>query len=86
MVHRPRYKDWSWPKGKLDPRETYPAAAAREVAEEIGDAVVLGVPLPSLQYTTSDGKRGLVRTRNRVVRQDGETSLDIEPFSLYRFK
>ena len=33
-VHRPRYDDWSWPKGKLDPGETLPACAVREVAEE----------------------------------------------------
>lgn len=57
VVHRPRYKDWSWPKGKLEARETFPAAAVREVAEEIGEAVVLGVPLPSLQYTTAEGRR-----------------------------
>lgn len=56
VVHRPRYKDWSWPKGKLDPGELLPTAAVREVAEEIGEQVVLGVPLPSLRYTTSDGR------------------------------
>jgi 8-oxo-dGTP diphosphatase len=56
VVHRPWYKDWSWPKGKLDPGELLPTAAAREVAEEIGEHVVLGAPLPSLRYTTSDGR------------------------------
>lgn len=56
VVHRPRYKDWSWPKGKVDPGELLPTAAVREVAEEIGTEVVLGVPLPSLRYTTSDGR------------------------------
>lgn len=55
LIHRPRYDDWSWPKGKLDPGETLPTAAAREVAEETGHAVVLGVPLPGLQYLTPDG-------------------------------
>ena len=34
LVHRPRYDDWSVPKGKLDKGETFPAAAVREVAEE----------------------------------------------------
>ena len=35
LVHRPRYDDWSVPKGKLDKGETFPAAAVREVAEEV---------------------------------------------------
>jgi 8-oxo-(d)GTP phosphatase len=56
LVHRPRYDDWSWPKGKLEPGETFQAAAAREVAEETGKPVVLGAPLPGLQYLTSDGR------------------------------
>lgn len=56
LVHRPRYDDWSWPKGKLDPGETFQAAAVREVAEETGKQVVLGVPLPGLQYLTSEGR------------------------------
>ena len=43
LVHRPRYKDWSWPKGKLDPGEATVTAAWREVAEEFGHDVVLGV-------------------------------------------
>ncbi len=46
LVHRPRYDDWSWAKGKLDPGEEWPVAAARETDEETGLRVVLGVPLP----------------------------------------
>jgi len=57
LVHRPRYDDWSWPKGKVDPGETILAAATREVAEETGHDVVLGVPLPGLEYPLSDGRR-----------------------------
>jgi len=56
LVHRPRYDDWSWPKGKLDPGESVVAAAWREVAEETGDDVVLGAPLPPLEYPMSDGR------------------------------
>jgi len=56
LVHRPRYKDWSWPKGKLCPGEATVAAAWREVAEEIGQDVVLGVPLPTLDYKLPDGR------------------------------
>lgn len=60
LVHRPRYRDWSWPKGKLDPGEPAPVAAVREVEEETGLAVVLGLPLPGLQYRLSDGRLKVV--------------------------
>ncbi|MCL2466790.1 MAG: NUDIX domain-containing protein [Micrococcales bacterium] len=50
LVHRPRYKDWSWPKGKAEPGETLVGTAVREVAEETGMEVVLGRPLPGLRY------------------------------------
>ena len=36
VVHRPRYDDWSLPKGKLDPGESFEEAAVREIEEEIG--------------------------------------------------
>ncbi|SFK83980.1 8-oxo-dGTP diphosphatase [Amycolatopsis sacchari] len=50
VVHRPRYDDWSLPKGKLDPGETFPAAAVRELAEETGFGVVLGRRLRVVRY------------------------------------
>ncbi|MGB5937280.1 MAG: NUDIX domain-containing protein [Ornithinimicrobium sp.] len=51
LVHRPRYNDWSWPKGKLDRGEDWAAAAARETAEETGLVVRLGARLPSQTYS-----------------------------------
>ena len=51
VVHRPRYDDWSLPKGKLDPGETAPVAAAREIAEETGFRAHLGRRLPSVSYS-----------------------------------
>ncbi len=54
LVHRPRYEDWSWPKGKLEPGESLPAAAVREVQEETGLRVALGRPLPSAHYRFSE--------------------------------
>ena len=36
LVHRPRYDDWTLPKGKLDPAESFEEAAVREVQEETG--------------------------------------------------
>jgi 8-oxo-(d)GTP phosphatase len=50
LVHRPRYDDWSLPKGKLDADEHLLACAVREVEEETGHRVVLGLPLPTQTY------------------------------------
>ncbi|RYV49591.1 NUDIX hydrolase [Pengzhenrongella frigida] len=61
LVHRPRYQDWSWPKGKVDPGESLPAAAVREISEETGHDVVLGMPLPGLRYRLTDGRIKHVR-------------------------
>src|SRR5699024_4913531 len=57
LVHRPRYDDWSWPKGKLHKHESLPAAAVREVKEETGVEALLGVPLPTVRYRLSSGTR-----------------------------
>lgn len=53
LIHRPRYKDWSIPKGKLDAGEAFVAAAVREVEEETGYRVRLHRPLPRVEYSTS---------------------------------
>lgn len=50
LVHRPRYDDWSLPKGKLDPGETTAEAAVREVREETGFTAVLGRYLTRTAY------------------------------------
>lgn len=55
MVHRPRYRDWSWPKGKAEPGEPIVVAAVREVEEETGVAVTLGVPLATQRYRLGSG-------------------------------
>jgi 8-oxo-dGTP pyrophosphatase MutT (NUDIX family)/phosphohistidine phosphatase SixA len=57
LVHRPKYDDWSFPKGKLDRGEHPTAAAVREVAEETGLAARLGRPLRDQHYpVASRGK------------------------------
>ncbi|MBA0045231.1 NUDIX hydrolase [Mycobacteroides sp. LB1] len=57
LVHRPRYDDWSLPKGKLDPGETAAIAAVREIAEETGFTSRLGRRLPSVSYPVSQGTK-----------------------------
>lgn len=50
LVHRGNYDDWSWAKGKVDPGETLPQTAVREIREETGLKIRLGVPLGIQRY------------------------------------
>jgi 8-oxo-(d)GTP phosphatase len=50
VIHRPRYDDWSLPKGKVDPGETEPVTAVREVLEETGHHVHLGRRIATITY------------------------------------
>jgi len=50
VIHRPRYDDWSLPKGKVDPGETEPVTAVREVFEETGHHVHLGRRIATVNY------------------------------------
>ena len=61
LVHRPRYNDWSFPKGKLESGESLCACAVREVAEETGVQVRLEQPLETIRYRLGDGTRKEVR-------------------------
>jgi 8-oxo-(d)GTP phosphatase len=54
LVHRPKYDDWSLPKGKLEPGEHVLLAAVREVAEETALEVTLGRRLPPVQYVSGE--------------------------------
>ncbi|WP_022925953.1 NUDIX hydrolase [Serinicoccus marinus] len=60
LVHRPKYDDWSWPKGKLDRGEDFPSAAVRETWEETGLRVRLRTPLPPARYRLAGGADKLV--------------------------
>jgi 8-oxo-dGTP diphosphatase len=61
VVHRPRYDDWSFPKGKADPGESDEHCAVREVEEETGLRCSLGPELPSTEYTDPKGRPKRVR-------------------------
>ena len=55
LIHRARYDDWSWPKGKVDPGECLPETAVREIAEETGLSIKLGVRLGIQKYDLPSG-------------------------------
>ena len=57
LVHRPRYDDWSLPKGKLDPGESWQEAAIREVEEETGVVGTLGREVATLVHAEQAASR-----------------------------
>ena len=61
VVHRPRRRDWSLPKGKLDPGESWQEAALREVEEETGLACRLVRRLGKIRYRDAKGRPKVVR-------------------------
>jgi 8-oxo-dGTP pyrophosphatase MutT (NUDIX family) len=78
VVHRPRYDDWSLPKGTADGAETDEATALREVEEETGLRCVLGAELPSTAYTDSRGRPKIVRYWLMTVAADAGWEPDDE--------
>ena len=61
VAHRPHRDDWSLPKGKLDPGESWEEAALREVEEEIGFRCKLGRELSPTSYRDQKGREKVVR-------------------------
>jgi 8-oxo-dGTP diphosphatase len=57
LVHRPKYDDWAFPKGKLEAGESWEEAAAREVEKETGLRCGVGEYLGSTQYPVRDGMK-----------------------------
>ena len=55
LIHRPKYQDWTFPKGKLDTGEEIISCAYREIMEETGLDIELGPFLGSVQYEAIDG-------------------------------
>ena len=61
VIHRPRYDDWSLPKGKLERGESWEEAAVREVREETGYECRLVHELSPIRYTDRKGRPKMVR-------------------------
>ena len=61
VVHRPRYDDWSFTKGKCDPGETFAETAEREALVETGFAIAFGPELDEVRYLDHKGRSKLVR-------------------------
>ena len=76
IIHRPRYDDWSLPKGKVDPGETEPVTAVREVREETGYSSHLGRRLAAVSYPV---EQGIKKVRYwAACRVDGDFSPNAE--------
>jgi len=77
LVHRPRYDDWSLPKGKAHRGESDEDTALREVAEETGLWCRLGAELDTVRYVTASGEDKTVRWwEMTVLHDDGFTAND----------
>jgi 8-oxo-dGTP diphosphatase len=72
VVHRPKYDDWSLPKGKLDEGEDFAQAAVREVEEETGLRCRLGRELGDATYTDHKDRAKLVRYFEMHPEEGGE--------------
>ena len=57
LVHRPRYDDWSLPKGKVEEKESHIACAYREVSEETGFKAIFGPEIGKATYKSPEGKK-----------------------------
>jgi 8-oxo-dGTP diphosphatase len=75
LVHRDRYDDWSFPKGKLEPGETWEDAALREVREETRLVCELGAYLGETRYATGGVEK---EVRWWLMSGDGEAHPDTE--------
>ncbi|GLX98789.1 NUDIX hydrolase [Herbidospora sp. NBRC 101105] len=76
VVHRPKYDDWSFPKGKLKQGEHVIAGALREVREETGLSVVLGRSLPPVHYLKDSRLKRVDYWAARVSAEDDLTAVD----------
>lgn len=70
VIHRPRYDDWTFPKGKSEPGESLRVTAVREIREETGLRVRLGHPLPPTVYRVTSGRKEVSYWVARAIGDD----------------
>jgi 8-oxo-dGTP diphosphatase len=78
VVHRPRYDDWSLPKGKLEPGELLPETAVREVEEETGFAVARERFAGRYQYEVGAGPKTVFLWHMQVVADVGRPDDEVD--------
>ncbi len=88
IAHRPRYDDWSLPKGKLDKGESWEQAALREVEEEVGLKCRLGPELEPTSYEDRKGRAKVVRYWLMEPKRDAKfkpnDEVDADPLAVTR--
>lgn len=86
LVHRPGHRDWSFPKGKLDPGETLGEAARREVFEETGFRCRRLERLPVVRYRDGRGRRkAVVYWTMRVLDGHFEPNVEVDALGWFDF-
>ena len=79
LVNRAKYNDWSFPKGKQDPRESLAETAVREMLEETGISLRLGRKLSSAQYKVSNGEKKIVEYWASKIKARAWKKTDFSP-------
>ncbi len=73
LVYRPKYNDWSWPKGKNEANESHRHTAVREVGEETGYAVTLGPHIAQIEYPLeNEGKKSSAKSSTKNGSQNND--------------
>lgn len=77
LVYRPKYNDWSWPKGKNEAHESHRHTAVREVGEETGYAVTLGPHIAQIEYPLeNEGKKSSAKNCIKSSTKNGSQNND----------